>query len=322
MATHPLIITSAVQARNSISGYVFDTLRRPVGNLYVELTDDFNSLVARARLSNSGFYAFNNLRAGIYQVTIQTYGSSYLTQTQRIEITTFRREGIPGGSQSLQVDFTLRTKEDSTPKINTPPGSIFAQEVPESARKAYAEAIKTLGSGKNDEQAISELKKAIDIFPSYFMALERLGTEYAKRQQYENAVTILTKAIEVNSRASESLYWLGISQYKLNQSSASIETLRRAVLAAPKSVNARMGLGISLYKDSKYDEAEKQFKQAYKLGGGRVAVVHMHLAQLYSKTERYKEAADELELFLKEGSDARDTEKIKETIINLRKKAK
>jgi tetratricopeptide (TPR) repeat protein len=77
------------------------------------------------------------------------------------------------------------------------------------------------------------LERAIDIFPRYFMALERLGIEYAKRQQYEPASSVLNKAVAINSHADQSLYWLGISQYKLGQTSAAIETLRRAVAASP-----------------------------------------------------------------------------------------
>ena len=47
--------------------------------------------------------------------------------------------------------------------------------------------------------------------------------------------------------------------------------------------------------------------------GGRLipADVHMHLAQLYSNDKRYANAADELELFLKEASNAKDTDSIK-----------
>jgi hypothetical protein len=48
----------------------------------------------------------------------------------------------------------------------------------------------------------------------------------------------------------------------------------------------------------------------------------MHLAQMYSNDKRYKEAADELELFLKETPNARDAESIKNIIKQLRAKAK
>jgi regulator of sirC expression with transglutaminase-like and TPR domain len=48
----------------------------------------------------------------------------------------------------------------------------------------------------------------------------------------------------------------------------------------------------------------------------------MALAQIYSNSNRYKEAADELEVYLKEAPDARDAERIKTLINQLRAKAK
>ena len=63
----------------------------------------------------------------------------------------------------------------------------FAQEVPEGARKAYEAAVKHLERPNEADQGLAALKQAIDIFPSYYLALERLGAEYVKRQQYELA---------------------------------------------------------------------------------------------------------------------------------------
>jgi len=314
-------VVSVIQGRSSISGHVFDNSRRPVGQLFVELLDEYDHPIASpVRTNDSGFYTFNGLLPGIYQVKLQAYGTNYVEQTKRVEIIALGRN--QSGGLPLQVDFTLRIKRDSASKDQVNSGTVFAQDVPEPARRAYAEAAKLLDGGKDVGQGIAALKRAIDIFPRYFMALERLGIEYAKRQQYEPASSVLNKAVAINSHADQSLYWLGISQYKLGQTSAAIETLRRAVAASPGSINAYMGLGTALYADGKYDEAETNFKQAYKSGGRRVPVVHMYLAQLYSKTKHYRKAADELELFLKEEPNARDEGKIREAIEDLRKKAK
>ena len=49
--------------------------------------------------------------------------------------------------------------------------------------------------------------------------------------------------------------------------------------------------------------------------------MHWHLGVLYNDQKRYAEAATELELFLKNKPDARDAEKIKQLIAQLRQKA-
>src|SRR5262249_5324705 len=117
-----------------------------------------------------------------------------------------------------------------------------------------------------------------------------------------------------------SWYALGVAQYNLKNLNEAQESLMRSVTLAPNSANSQFWYGIVLFRSGKMKEAESPLKKAYELGGKQVADVHMYLAQIYSNSKRYREAADELELFLKE-TDARDSEKIKGLIQQLRAKA-
>ena len=49
--------------------------------------------------------------------------------------------------------------------------------------------------------------------------------------------------------------------------------------------------------------------------------IHWQLALLYNQLKRYKEAADELELFLKVEPDAKDTELMKKRIMKFRQQS-
>ena len=53
-----------------------------------------------------------------------------------------------------------------------------------------------------------------------------------------------------------------------------------------------------------------------------VAEIHWQLGLLYEKTGRYKQAADELESFLKAAPKNANTEQVKKLIENLRSKSK
>ena len=88
-----------------------------------------------------------------------------------------------------------------------------------------------------------------------------------------------------------------------------------------KSLNGHLWLGIALKKASKLQQSEAALTRANKLGGGKVAEVHIRLAEVYSEQKRYTEAADELELFLKSQRDAQNDEKIRQLIKQLREKA-
>jgi Flp pilus assembly protein TadD len=129
-----------------------------------------------------------------------------------------------------------------------------------------------------------------------------------------------TAASEANPKSDDTFYWLGLSQIKLKKNSEASRYFQRALELNSKSANANLALGTVLYAEGKLDEAEHQFKQAYKIAGKQVPIVHLHLAQLYDKTKRYKEEANELELYLKEQAGDPNAERIKKAIENLRNK--
>jgi tetratricopeptide (TPR) repeat protein len=173
---------------------------------------------------------------------------------------------------------------------------------------------------------MTRLKEAIDLFPDYYAALLKYGFECVKAAKYEPAITPLAKAIQVNPKGQDSYYALGVAQYQLKKLPESAETLKQMVKLDPQSPNvpfARYYLGMALVKTGKPAEAEPELKQAYAEGRTNVPTdVHMALAQIYGNSKRYKEAAQELELFLKETPDARDKEKIKGLISQLKAKAR
>ena len=230
------------------------------------------------------------------------------------------------GAQVEQVDFTLKTRDEVDKSARpTTTGTTFAQNVPDDARAAYERAIESLDKRQDADHGIAELKKAVELFPTYYLALERLGGEYVKLKQYEEAVRVLNAAVEINPRGHPSMYALGVARYYLKQIPEAIELLRRSLSLAPDSPNSafsHMFLGMALLKDGKFAEAETHLKRAHEIGDKQVPDVHMYLAQMYSNSKRYKEAADELELFLKETPDARDAESIRNIIKQLRAKAK
>jgi regulator of sirC expression with transglutaminase-like and TPR domain len=76
-----------------------------------------------------------------------------------------------------------------------------------------------------------------------------------------------------------------------------------------------------LRQTAKLDEAETYLKEADKLAASKSPDAHWQLALLFNQLKRYKEAADELELFLKVQPDAKDTELIKKLIQRFRQQS-
>lgn len=299
------------QQFNSISGYVSDGRRNPLPDLQVELLNDSDSVLQRTKTDSSGRYGFRISSSGIYQVRVLTSGTTFIGQTQRIQ--------LDRGRAFEQVDFALVNRQPAATAGTI--GVVFVQKVPDEARKLYEHGIALLKKEEERKDGVADLESAVKIFPEYFDALQSLGGEYVFMQQYDKAVPLLTKAIEVNREAYPSLYALSIAQYNLKLLPEAIDSMRRAIVIEPKSVNANLWLGMLLRQTGALSECEPYLKQADQLAAAKSSEVHWQLALLFNQLKRYKEAADELELFLKVEPDAKDAELIKRLIKQFREKS-
>lgn len=312
-------VALAQQARNSIHGQIFGEGGRPVTDVYVELLNDYYSTISQVRTSSGGRYNFDGLSAGRYKIRVRPFGTDYSEQTQDVEIVNYSLvQG--GGADNKQLDFYLKLRPEVTYGPFAAPGAVFAESVPDAARKLYEKGVAELRA-KNDKAAFESLKGALEIHPTYHAALDRLGSEYVVRGHHEAARILLTKSVEVNPRSFSSTFGLGVAQYSLKLHGPALENFQRAVALYNKSVQAHLYLGIALHRTGKLDQAEAALKRAREMSQGKMAEVHWQLARLYGEQKRYGEAADALEQFLKAQPDARDSEKISETIRQLRQKA-
>lgn len=326
-AARPYINVALVQQprRNSITGHIFGDSRRPLSDVFIELLDDLGVTINRTRTNASGRYEFTGLPEGRFRVRALPYGTGYAEQAQEVIIANVSARGGGTGSEIQQKDFYLRLRPEFSAGPFASPGTIFVQEVPEAAKKLYEKGIGELRA-KKEKEGFESLRQALAAFPDYFLALDRLGTEYAVRGNtnpayFEAARVLLTKAVGVNAGSFSSTFGLGFAQYHLGMTDGAVENFQRAVKLYDKSVNGHLWLGVALKKLGKLSQAEASLTRANKVSNGKVAEVHLRLAEVYSEQKRYKEAADELELFLKNQQDARDAEKIRQLITQLREKA-
>lgn len=305
------------QNRNSITGFVFDESRRPVAQIYVELQDGFYSTVARLRTGGSGMYSFRNLAPGQYAVRILTVGSGYEEQVKTVSLVPISTvEGR--GAISEQVDFYLKAKKNPGSTPSGPPAVVFAQEIPSEAKSLYEAGVENLNN--KSEEGLVKLRRAIEIFPDYYLALDRLGLEYVGRGHYEAAYALLTKALSVNPRSSSSALGLGVTEFRLGNNARAVDWFNDAVRLDQTSPNAHIWLGIALHKKQDLSGALKSLLEANKLSGGTNAEVHWQLARVYKDQKKYAKAADELEIFLQLRPDAQNAEEIKKIVRTLREK--
>lgn len=299
-----------------IIGRVRDQAGQAVTNVRATLLDDSYGQIRTSFLDAGGGFRFPGLSSGVYHVRIETGSTIYEEQTQRVELQTLRIRG--GGNEPILIDFTLKPKQNQPSPVRQ---IIFAQEVPTAAREEFERGAAHL-RGNKVEMGYAALKKAIEIFPNYFDALELLGSEYVKRGELEPALPVLMRAVTVNRRASKSLYAIGVAYLKLNRLTDAVEWLKKSAEADPVNPNVHMMLGLAYGNNNEYASAETAFLKALQTGGKLMAEAHFYLAGIYNKQGRYSDAVSRLERYLKEAQDIKDRNTVKNMIENMKEKEK
>lgn len=317
-------LSAHAQVGNSIDGYVIGANRQPVADLNVELLDNFGRTFGRSRTDARGYYSFSGMPRGPYRIRVYTFGTDYEEAESMTELISFSRNdpagGISNSHDSQEVNFALKLRRGLTPEAV----AIFVQEIPREAQKLYDKALADFAAKRN-AQAIAGLKSAIEIFPKYYYALERLGIEYVqmgKPESYEAAAILLGLAVEVNPRGFRSHFNLAYSRYMLKAYSEGLAAAKKAVEINGESPEAVALEGTLLRLTKNTVEAEKRLLRAIDLSRDTMPQVHYQLALLYGNDmKRYRDAAKELRLYLKGEPKAADAAGINEAIIKFEAKA-
>jgi tetratricopeptide (TPR) repeat protein len=286
---------AARQARNVIEGTV-TAGGRPLKDARVFLQNDGYAQVAMAYTDSSGRFRFQGLTGGVYYVEVDPAGAEYERQTQRVEAVPFSARGDAAG-ETFRVTFQLTPRKGAEGASAEGPGVSFYQEVPEAARREFAQGRRSLERGDFDA-AFAALGRAVELFPDYYDALELLGTERVRRGEYEQALPPLERAVAVNRNGWRGFYSLGVALSELKRKDEALAALRRAAELNPRSPNTNMRLGMALAPDpAARAEAIKVFKKVIELDEKRVPDAYLYLGRLQDLEGRGAEAVGSLRAY-------------------------
>lgn len=264
-----------------------------------------------------GVFRFNGLGPGDYTVVVEG-GKDYENVREPVSIY------MGSSGRIVQVAVQLRPKIDAA-------NPAFAG-VPRAALDLYQKG--TTAAQKGDAKgAVDFLAKAVAAHPSFVLALSDLGAQYLKLFQWDKAAETFEALVKLKPEDASGHLDLGIALYNIsgsllaekkvdesNQKLAAAEThLNEAIKLKSAGPTAHYYLGMTYVKMKRYKEAQTALELAVKNGGENIALAHRYLGGLYQAAHRNKEAADELEKYLKLDPKAKDADRIKEMIENLRK---
>ena len=266
---------------------------------------------------SSGRYQFQ-VPAGRYRLAV-TNPQDANQYTDPVETDTSRTAG-----NRVLINLYLREPPISHKK-GPKPGVISlaeaSQQIPKEAKKAFDDGVKRK-SDKQIDKALESLTRAIDSYPPYFQALAERGEIYIAKNQIAEASEDFTRAAKLNEDWGPALRGLGYCNLEQQKFAEAIRYLERAIQVDPSIANAHLFLGIATLAIDRRDEAKKALQEALKLDAKAAVTAHIYLADLHAREERYKDAANELRIYLDARPDGPNAARLKAKEAEMRAKAK
>jgi tetratricopeptide (TPR) repeat protein len=243
-----------------------------------------------------------------------------------------RAEGVAtGASQGDEADDAVGRM--LTPSDQAPRGRSFSQ--PRTAAEFYDNGAYYISIHSYDA-AIRDLRRAIELQPTYAQAHNRLGRALLLKRQYGEAGESFRTAVEqrggnypmaqynlgfalqlqgktdeavsayneaIKSRGgkyADAYYQIGSLLLGIpGRSGEAVEPLRKAIEQNDgRDPEAYFKLGAALAQQKDYPNAEAALREAISQRGGDFAFAHYNLGLLYESTGRVPEAIQEFEAFL------------------------
>jgi Tfp pilus assembly protein PilF len=303
--------------RNTIQGTIFlPGGRRFDRRAKVKLVSNTGSEQFRMSDTN-GAFSFLRLQGGTYTVIVDA-GKEYEIHSETVDvIVPMQRRSDPGSTQSVYVTLQPRRLD-----VTTAPATVDATTagVSEAARKLYGDALESAQSGDR-KKAIEQLKQAIGMHPNFMTALNELGVQYIAIKQYKDAVEALRAAIKITPDAFHPRLNYGIVLLHLKDYKGAAAELNIALQKDGASGPAHFYLGRAMVSLGNYDAAETALRQTIKLGGEEAVEAHRYLGAVYIEKRDNARAADELDTYLKLAPKAKDADRIRVIVRDLRSQA-
>jgi tetratricopeptide (TPR) repeat protein len=238
-----------------------------------------------------GGFIFRGLNAGGYQIVVE---GDKLWETTSVSLELF------AGSPSV-VTITLKEKKSSTrtKTNNTVSTGELSTDIPPKAKKEFDRASDASREGKIDE-AITHLRKAIELFPSYLMAHNDLGALLLEQEKFSDAEAELRKAMGLDPKAFNPQLNLAIVLIKQTRFEEARDLLNRALSLESNSPAARYYLGESLEGLYELDLAVKEYTTAHSLGGPTFAIAQFRLGNIFMKRGKRDLARKAFETYIAE----------------------
>ena len=198
-------------------------------------------------------------------------GLCFGQDTVRQTLTTGVEYAAQGKFKEAKVEFEKALKVD--PFYESARSLKLIEEVNEGKIKTNAAIryFKGVGygfKGQND-QAIADFTKAIEINPRFAYAYYNRGNAYGRKGHYDQAISDFTKAIEIDSRFAMPYFSRGYAYGCKGQHDKAISDYNKAIEINPRYAEAHSNRGVAYDAKGNMKKACSDWKRACELGDCR-----------------------------------------------------
>jgi tetratricopeptide (TPR) repeat protein len=198
--------------------------------------------------------------------------------------------------------------------------SLTTALAPKDARKAYEKGLDDIKKKKWPD-AERELSKSVEMYPKYAVAWYELGRVYQQQKKFDDANHAHLEAIKIDSKfinpygelammAAAQQKWDDVDQY----------TSQMLKLNPYVSPELYFYSAVANYNLHKMDIAERRARDGAKNDTQhRVPKMNQLLGLILAQKKEYKEAAENMRLYLKYSPNAKDADTVKEQVAEMEK---
>jgi Tfp pilus assembly protein PilF len=277
---------------------------------YVILYTTIGHAVGRQAVSNNGRYRFLDVPNGEYDLVVEVDNE----ETARIR---FRIQEV--GKTDVRRDIALEWKaKRSLPDKTSTVVALDEYQRSSVSQTLFTQALEEIKKNKTDE-GIALLQQIVKNDAKDFVAWTELATALYKKGKLEEAEKSYLNALEVKPSYIIALMNLGKLRFGQKSYDGAIEIFTRAVDAQPLSADANLYLGESFLQIKKGSKAVGYLNKAIELDPLGKAEAHLRLAALYNGAGMKDKAAAEYEKFLEKKPDYADKKKLQQYITDNKK---
>ena len=277
---------SALQQPATISGSVHDANGKPVEGARVSIVGlQIGSNTTSAYTNDQGAFSLDGVSQGRYEIVVQK-GVIEVRERFDTEVTDLTH-------LSLRLPVPDRPIPQDSHTI-----SVAEYQVPGKARKAYEKAVKAINKNNPDESD-RYLTEALQIYPVYSDALTLRAIRRLDQGNAESAINDLDQAIKSDSSNSRALLVMAAAYNQQKKFDEAVRILGRAEQVAPNAWQRFYEMAKALFGKADYASALKSIEKAQTAAPSAFSAVSIAKAQILVALKNYKDAAQELQAFLK-----------------------